>query len=117
MTTTIPGYEKRVPDYWLAVAPALDADAIPHPLSGLFPNYLVPAGIPLGGTPTDVKAGSPGFFYPLGSNEDDLAALKANGDIGDGQLVDWDTKGQYVVLGDGSEAHYRIDAWWAGRVP
>ena len=119
MATTVPGYEKRVPDYWLGVDPTVDADNIPHPMAGLFPSYLVDGGssVDPDPAPTAVAAGTPGFFFPLGSNEDDIDALKANSDIGTGLNDNWDTKGQYVVLGDGSEAHYRLDDWQVGRVP
>lgn len=44
----------------------------------------------------------------------DLAALKADVTFGDGNYTGAFTTGQYVVLGDGSKAHYAADAWSAG---
>lgn len=122
MATTLPGHKARVPDYWLEVEPTLDADLIPHNYNGNFPHHLVDGGVAIDpdATPTDARAGTPGFFYPLGSNFDDLAAIKADLNMGDGVGpgdAPWDTKGQYIVLRDGSECHYRLDVWSAGRVP
>jgi len=44
----------------------------------------------------------------------DLDELQTLGDLG--ESIAWGTD-QYVVLGDGSEAHWDGDSWEAGRAP
>lgn len=62
--------------------------------------------------PTGVTAGTPGSFTPAGSDVPaNLAALQALGALG--QTTAWAT-GQYVVLGDASNAHWNGTAWIAG---
>ena len=122
MATLLPEFKARVPDYWLDVNPNLDDTTLPHLYNGNVPAYKVDGGVAIdvGGTPTNAQSGVPGFFYPLGTNEADLAALKANVTIGDGTGPSdepWNVKGNYIVLDDGSETHYRLDAWQLGRVP
>jgi len=141
MGATVDWNRSKVPDYWLRVEPTLAHDKIPHCLHGNVPSRIdvidnppdsgedwdwIPVdpdgGDPLGGTALDAQAGTPGFFYPLGSapSVTDLATLKADLNMGDGvgpSDAPWDTKGSYIVLGDGSEAHYRLDVWSVGRVP
>ena len=129
MVDTVAWNKCKVPNYWLAVEPTLAHDKIPHNYNGNVPSEIasgqriVPEGgllVDAGGDPTNAQSGTPGFFYPLGTNEADLAALKANVDIGTGTGPTddpWDTTGQYIVLEDGSECHYRLDDWQVGRVP
>ena len=135
MVDTVAWNRCKVPNYWLDVEPTLAHDAIPHCYNGNVPDVIasnenppdsglydpVPidpeGGVPVdaGGTPTDAKAGTPGFFYPLGSNFADEAAITGSGMIPTDQP--WDTQGQYIVIEDGTEWHYRLDQWIAGRVP
>ncbi|WP_239066240.1 Ig-like domain-containing protein [Microbacterium hibisci] len=65
--------------------------------------------------PSGVVAGSPGYFTPdyarLPGNLNELRSLGALG-----QTAAW-TTGQYVALGDGSEAHWNGTAWQSGRAP
>lgn len=69
--------------------------------------------VPGGAAPTGVTAGTPGEFTPAGSaTPADLTALQALGALG--QTTAW-TTGQYVVLGDASEAHWTGTAWAVGR--
>jgi hypothetical protein len=59
-----------------------------------------------------VTAGTPGTWGPVDSFPPrNLADLQASSITGTGA---W-TSGQYVVLGDGSEAHWDGSAWVAGR--
>lgn len=71
---------------------------------------------PLGridGTATSADAGTPGVFKPAGSTAPwDLAELQA--EVTANPTTAW-TAGQYVVLGDGSEAHWNGTAWATGR--
>lgn len=66
-----------------------------------------------------VTAGSPGSFGPAGAIAPaNLAALKADtkvGDSGTAKPAGAFTTGQYVLLHDGSEAHYDGTKWVAGR--
>ncbi|MDW4573855.1 Ig-like domain-containing protein [Microbacterium sp. M3] len=65
--------------------------------------------------PTGVVAGAPGYFTPdyarLPGNLSELRSIGAMG-----QTTAW-TPGQYVALGDGSEAHWDGTAWTSGRAP
>jgi len=62
--------------------------------------------------PTGALAGAPGSFTPAGSAVPaTLAALQALGALG--QTAAWAT-GQYVVLGDSSNANWPGTAWAAG---
>lgn len=58
---------------------------------------------------TDVTAGTPGSF--TGGTPGSLAALQTIGALG--ETTAW-TTGQYVVLGDASQAHWDGDSWAAG---
>jgi hypothetical protein len=61
---------------------------------------------------TGATAGTPGTFTPAGATAPaNLAALQALGALG--QTTAW-TTGQYVVLGDASQAHWDGDSWAAG---
>lgn len=61
---------------------------------------------------TSAIAGAPGTFAPEGAEAPaDLAAL---GTVTADPTTAW-TEGQYVVLGDASEAHWDGDAWVSGR--
>jgi len=73
------------------------------------PSVLQPAVGPTGAT-----AGTPGSWTPAGSTVPaDLAAANA---LGLSLGAAW-TAGQYVVLGDASEAHWAGAAFVAGRAP
>ena len=63
-----------------------------------------------GAVTTAVTAGAPGSF--TGGTPATLAALQSLGALG--QTAAW-TTGQYVVLGDSSEAHWNGTAWESGR--
>lgn len=71
-------------------------------------------------SPTSVTAGTPGSFTPSGTAPDDLAALKADPVVGDAGSskpgAAW-TTGQYIVLGDSSQAHWNGTAWVTGVTP
>lgn len=82
-------------------------DLAPVGLSGCFTNE----GTPL----TGITAGSPATLVPSDGNRPaNLADLQALGALGNSTA--W-TQGQYVVLGDGTEAHWDGDSWEAGRAP
>lgn len=70
---------------------------------------------------TGVTAGDPGAFTPSGADlPDDLAALKLDavvGDTGSAKPTAAWTTGQWVYLGDGSEAHWDGTAWLDGKAP
>jgi len=73
-------------------------------------NEIVPSV-----TPTGVTPGTPGTFQPANATPPaNLAALQALGPLG--QATAW-TTGQYVVLGDSSQAHWDASAWVAGAAP
>jgi hypothetical protein len=64
---------------------------------------------------TGATPGSPGVLTPATSVVPyDLAGLQATGALG--ETTAW-TVGQYVVLGDGSHAHWDGAAWDAGDAP
>ena len=72
--------------------------------------------------PTDVTPGAPGAFVPAeAALPADLAALKADpvvGDTGTAMVGDvaW-TTGQWVDLGDQSDAYWNGTAWVQGQAP
>ena len=65
-------------------------------------------------TLVSVTAGSPGYFTPTGAEPATLTALQAAGALG--QTATW-TTGQYVLLGNGTEAYWNGTAWTVGRKP
>jgi hypothetical protein len=70
---------------------------------------------------TGVAAGTPGNFIPLNANPPkDLAALSADPAVGIGgtavPTAAW-TPGQFVELGDKSDAYWSGTAWMAGVAP
>lgn len=68
----------------------------------------IPGAVPASG----VTAGTPGSFTPAGSTAPaTLAALQALGALG--ETTAW-TTGQYVVLGNASQAHWDGASWAAG---
>lgn len=70
--------------------------------------WTPPAPIPA----TGVIPGTPGTFQPLGCDTPaDLAELQGLGALG--ETTAW-TTGQYVVLGDSSNAYWNGTAWVAG---
>ena len=70
--------------------------------------WTAPPVIPVSG----VTVGAPGSFTPSGSDiPSDLAELNALGALG--QTTAWIT-GQYVVLGDSSNAHWNGTTWVTG---
>lgn len=70
--------------------------------------WEIPAPIP----PTGVTVGTPGSFTPAGSDiPNDLAELNALGALG--QTIAWIT-GQYVVLGNATNAHWSGTLWVSG---
>ena len=69
----------------------------------------------------DVTAGEPGAYVPpTATPPTNLTALKANAIIGDSGTnapgAAW-TEGQYIVLGDASDAYWDGSAWVAGEAP
>jgi hypothetical protein len=65
--------------------------------------------------PTGVTPGVPGSFQPAGATVPyDITVLRSLGALG--QTVAW-TTGQYVVLGDGSQAYWTSTAWNSGAAP
>lgn len=82
-------------------------DLAPVGLNGCFVND----GIPL----TAITAGTPGAYVPsTGNTPPNLAALVALGPMGN--TTAW-TAGQYIILGDGSNAYWDGTTWKAGRTP
>ena len=66
-------------------------------------------------TPTGVTQGSPGDFEPVGATVPyDLATLQALGALG--ETTAWGT-GEYVVLGDSTNAYWNGTAWASGEAP
>lgn len=80
-------------------------------LSGSWPDVdgnITPYSAPTGATP-----GTPGSFTPSGSTLPyDLGDLQALGDLG--ETTGW-TTGQYVVLGDGTNAYWDGSDWASGE--
>jgi hypothetical protein len=82
-------------------------DLAPVGLNGCFIND----GIPL----TAVTGGTPGAYVPTNGNTPaDLDALIALGPLGN--TTAW-TAGQYIVLGDNSDAYWDGTEWKVGRAP
>lgn len=76
------------------------------------PSVLNPEPPPIPPS-TGATAGTPGSWTPAGSVPPaDLAAANALGYTGPA----W-TTGQFVILGDASEAHWNGSAFVAGRAP
>lgn len=72
--------------------------------------------------PTGVTGGTPGTFQPTGATPPaDLAAIKAHGNIGDAALAAAGQpafgSGEYVVLGDASQAYWDGTNWQSGQHP
>jgi len=70
---------------------------------------------------TGVTAGTPGSFQPPNATApSNLADLKADPVVGDGGTNNpstvWNT-GEYVVLGDGTDAYWNGTAWASGDAP
>jgi len=65
-----------------------------------------------GPVPTGATAGAPGTFTPAGS--DNPPKLSAMTGITATPATAW-TVGQYVLLGDGTFAHWSSTAWVAGK--
>jgi hypothetical protein len=87
----------------------------------------LPAGSGAGQPPaavaiTDVTAGQPSTLTPAGADVPaDLAALKADAVVGDSAWSTatkpaWSTSGDYITLGDGSQAHWDGSNWVTGAV-
>lgn len=72
-------------------------------------NPAIASAVP--GTPGQFKNA---YGQVVSSMPADLAALNLLGALGN--MDPW-TEGQYVVLGDGSEAYWSGTAWTAGRAP
>jgi hypothetical protein len=65
--------------------------------------------------PTGVTPGTPGSFQPAGATVPyDINVIRSLGALG--QTIAW-TTGQYVVLGDGSQAYWTGTAWNSGAAP
>jgi hypothetical protein len=65
--------------------------------------------------PTSATPGEPGSFGPSGATTPyDLGDLQALGALG--ETTAWDTD-EYVVLGDGTFAHWDGDSWASGEAP
>lgn len=63
-------------------------------------------------TPTGVTPGTPGAFTPSGATAPyDLDTLQDFGDLG--ETTAW-TTGQYILLGNGNQAHWDGDSWASG---
>lgn len=79
-------------------------------------NSYAFAVTPLGGAPvaTGATAGTPGVWTPSGAEApEDLLTLQSRGIIASPSEA-W-SAGQYVVLGDESEAHWDGDSWVEGK--
>lgn len=89
------------------------------------PMFFIPSGsqvankwtwslTPLAAAPnaTGAAAGAPGSFTPIGSSTPNNRALLTT--VTASPATAW-TAGQYVRLGDGSEAHWDGDSWETGR--
>lgn len=75
---------------------------------------LVPLDDPDQPDATGATAGTPGTFTPAGGVRPvDLAALQASAVVATPATA-W-TAGQYVILGDGSFAHWDGDSWESGK--
>lgn len=82
---------------------------VPHPPWGDVGGSANPPPIVVA---TGVTAGSPGSFTPAGATPPaNLTAINLRGALG--QTVAW-TTGQYVILGDGSNAYWNGTAWAEG---
>lgn len=65
--------------------------------------------------PTSATPGTPGSFGPSGATSPyNLSALQDLGDLG--ETTAWDP-GEYVLLGDGTQAHWDGDSWASGAAP
>lgn len=93
---------------------------LPNCLHGNVPDYL--GIVRVTNLPSDATAGEPGTLDPLGSIiPSDLAdmnavSLASGNDLG--QTTTWATDA-YVVLGDGTSAHWNgtTDLWTVGPAP
>lgn len=93
--------------------PIAPADHLHVQLTTLAPPEPGCTCLASGPAPTGATAGTPGVWTPVDSYPAaDLAALIA-GSITASPATAW-TAGQYVVLGDGSHAHWSGTAWVAG---
>ncbi len=114
MTAIGPAYYDRPPERYLnSQGGTHDDAAIPHHLLSRYPTYM--GIVAVSSYVTGVTAGAPGTIDPVGATKpQDLDALNALGAMG--ETVIW-TVGQYVVLGDGSSAHWDGAAWAEGVAP
>lgn len=79
------------------------------------PSVWAPPEPPEPPAATGATAGTPGTFTPAGSTPPaNLAALE--GVVAPTPATAW-TAGQFVVLGDGSYAHWDGDSWESGATP
>jgi len=100
-------FDWKFPQYADRVYAYARATNAPVGLRGCFTNL----GIPL----VAIVAGTPATLSPVNATRPaDLAALQALGPLGNS--APW-TAGQYVLLADGSQAHWDGTAWVAGSVP
>lgn len=114
MTTLLPHLRDRVSERHMdANAGTLDDAEIPHHLHGRFPAYLDITTV--SSMMTGATAGVPGTVDPVGcALPADLAELISYGAMGETTV--W-TVGQYIVLGDGSSAHWGGSEWTVGAAP
>jgi len=100
-------FDWKFPQYADRVYAYARATTAPVGLKGCFANL----GIPL----VTIVAGSPATLSPSNATRpEDLAALQGLGALGN--TTAW-TPGQFVILGDGSEAYWDGDSWVQGRAP
>jgi hypothetical protein len=104
-----PGVQVEKGDHYIYVQ-----TTVPPPQATDGCTSLVLAAIPISG----VTPGTPGAFTPANADlPDNLAALKADpvvGDTGSNAPVAAWTTGQFVILGDASQAHWDGSAWLVG---
>ena len=136
MADLLPHYKSRVPGYWVEPrGHVLAHDAVPHPFSGNFPTGYDPSDgdtqvlDPLGGVAgpilaaTEMTTATAGVAPAAGLWEpgnavvpQDLATLVSVAPTAVPAVAIW-TIGQYMILGDGSFAHWNGTDWVAGKSP
>jgi hypothetical protein len=90
-----------------AVVQAVFADTVPQATIGI---QKVPGSV----SATGANAGTPGTFTPSGATAPaDLAAMSS---VAAAPTTAW-TTGQYVVLGDSSDAFWDGSQWQVGSAP
>lgn len=142
MAELLPHFKSRVPGYWtIPKGESLLHTEVPHPMAGNFPSDVVYAtgtvDVDLANHPLDPDGGiagpilaateittatagvapAAGVWAPANAVPPyDLAELQSIDPTADPAIAIW-TIGQYMILGDGSFAHWNGTAWAAGKSP